>query len=968
MPNRLRKLWLVWSAIILAALLALAIGVGVLATQAARQLAAPELRQTTQVIGGALAADIERALRQEIPIAALVGVDPWFAEIVAANPVLVMLALTDRAGRMLGAHAVPPELHELLRERRAGASDQIGALHLSTLPLHDSSGVVVGWVHVGGAVPAIGGAPWLWSLLAAALLALLAAGLLRFLLQRRLAAPLAACRATSASVATGRLPLTTPVIVQDPASRLQAALYARLNAVRRQHDELLLKIDEVRAAHFNPAILEMLDRLVASLQQHRPDQPAAMAGAAGDERRATGLSQRALLAAALALLAVTVSLFSLQHLYRAADARELVAAAEHTLRQAWRATLDQDRANLDAALQQQLAAPGFMALLADSDDQALDLALTQAATPQLLLSVLRMDGTVRAASAQRNDDARLDSLILEPLRQGRGSIHGVWQNAVRDYQSGVARQIVLPGAAPLILVAARPLQASVAELSKRLAAATAVADLRGQPLADDGADAVAVWRAQGRRGVLRESGANSEILATTVLTTPSGHALGTLLASLPLKGRMTPAEISLTLLAAAVALAAALGLLVYLNRLFAPLARATLQLEDLANGVHDPVAIPDAVSRETGRLYRVRRQLGEKIGMLQTLRRSRERQGRRQARFIRHQMQQLATRLDEGARRGILEDLERIEQAGRPISMQQSHGEHLDRIVDEFGILALGFQNLVGRVGAQYQELDRLVQELREALRAKTQFIALQQELEIARKMQLSILPREFQPRNGLELHATMLPAKEIGGDFYDFFALDQHRVALVVADVSGKGVPAAFFMAVSRTLLRAIAQFSDRPGHCLAQLNDLLAADNEEMMFVTLFYAIFDTRDGNCSYANAGHNPPYLLRADGSVEALPSTGGMALAVMDGLVFKEGSLTLGPGDGLFLYTDGITEACAPGDVLYGDARLIAALHEIGALPVREIPTRMVALIKEFEAGGAQADDITCLMARYRGRA
>ena len=272
------------------------------------------------------------------------------------------------------------------------------------------------------------------------------------------------------------------------------------------------------------------------------------------------------------------------------------------------------------------------------------------------------------------------------------------------------------------------------------------------------------------------------------------------------------------------------------------------------------------------------------------------------------------------------------------------------------------------RVGEQYQELDRLVQELREALRAKTQFIALQQELEIARKMQLSILPREFQPRDGLELHATMLPAKEIGGDFYDFFALDQHRVALVVADVSGKGVPAAFFMAVSRTLLRAIAQFRDRPGHCLAQLNDLLAADNEEMMFVTLFYAIFDTRDGACIYANAGHNPPYLLRADGGVEALPSTGGMALAVMDGLEFKEGSLTLAPGDGLFLYTDGITEASAPGDELYGDARLMAALREIGTLPVREIPARMVALIKEFEAGGAQADDITCLMARYRGRA
>ncbi|MGB7479989.1 MAG: PP2C family protein-serine/threonine phosphatase, partial [Burkholderiaceae bacterium] len=508
------------------------------------------------------------------------------------------------------------------------------------------------------------------------------------------------------------------------------------------------------------------------------------------------------------------------------------------------------------------------------------------------------------------------------------------------------------------------LEASLADLAQRLAAPVAAADLRGQPLAEYDAETVAAWRAHGRRGYL----GGAEIVATATLAAPSGYALGTLLARLPAEGRMTPAETGLALLAAAAALAAAIGLLLYQAGLLAPLLRATRQLEVLADGRHEPVALPDNASRETERLYRVRRQLGEKIDMLQTLRRSRERQGRRQARFIRHQMQELASRLDDAARRGILADLERIERASRPTGMQSTNSQSLDRIVDEFGILALGFQNLVARIGDQYQELDRLVQELREALRAKTQFIALQQELEIARKMQLSILPREFPPRGGLEAHATMLPAKEVGGDFYDFFALDAHRVALVVADVSGKGVPAAFFMAVARTLLRAIAQFSDRPARCLAQLNDLLAADNEEMMFVTLFYAIIDTRDGSCTYANAGHNPPYLLRADGSVELVPTTGGIALAVMEDVEFREGTLTLAPGDGLFLYTDGITEACAPGGALYGDTRLFEALRDICALPVREIPAQMVGLIKEFEAGGAQSDDITCLMARYRGHA
>ncbi len=966
MPNRLRTLWLAWTAIILAALLALLGGAGLLAMQTAQQLAAPELRQTTQVVGRALATDIERALRQQIPIDALVGIEPWFADVVDANPVLAMLALTDRSGRLLDGHAVPAELRAVLPGRRAAASDQIGALQLTTLPLHDAGGTVAGWLHVGGVAPAIGGAPWLWTLAAAALLTLLAARGLWLLLRQRVAAPLAACRAVGSAVADGHLPTLAPPPVQAPASLLLAALAGRIHAVHRQHENLLLKIGEVRAAHFDPAILVQVDQLAASLDWRQAQQPAA-AGAAAARRPAPSLSRRALLASALALLLVAASLFALQRLSRAADGRQLVASAEHTLQQAWQATLDQDRARLDAILGQLLAGPGFRALLAGSDDRALDLALTQAATPPLALTVLRLDGTMRAASAEHNEEAALGNLVLGPLRQGQELAHGVWQDAVRSYQSGVARRVALPGAASAVVVAARPLEASVADLARRLAAPAAAADLRGQPLTAGSAELVADWRAHGRQGYLHQAGAASAALAAATLSAPSGHALGTLLARLPTESRMTAAETSLALLAAASALATALLLLAFLAGLFAPLARATEQLEALADGAYEPLAMPRAPGHETARLYQVRSLLGEKIDMLQTLRRSRERQGRRQARFIRHQMHQLASRLDENARRGILEDLERIEYAGRPSEARPPGDERLDRIVDEFGILALGFQNLVSRVGAQYQELDRLVQELREALRAKTQFIALQQELEIARKMQLSILPREFQPRDGLELHATMLPAKEIGGDFYDFFALDQHRVALVVADVSGKGVPAAFFMAVSRTLLRAIAQFSDRPGHCLQQLNDLLAADNEEMMFVTLFYAIFDTRDGRCSYANAGHNPPYLLRADGRVEMVPSTGGMALAVMDGLEFKEGSLTLAPGDGLFLYTDGITEACAPSEVLYGDARLITALQEIGTLPVREIPARMVALIKEFEAGGAQADDITCLMARYRGR-
>ncbi|HYH21303.1 MAG TPA: PP2C family protein-serine/threonine phosphatase, partial [Azospirillum sp.] len=280
-------------------------------------------------------------------------------------------------------------------------------------------------------------------------------------------------------------------------------------------------------------------------------------------------------------------------------------------------------------------------------------------------------------------------------------------------------------------------------------------------------------------------------------------------------------------------------------------------------------------------------------------------------------------------------------------------------------LLALGFQNLISRVGEQYHKLDILVAELREALRAKTQYIALQQELEIARNMQLSILPRDYAPRPEAEVHARMIPAKEVGGDFYDFFDLGPNRLGIVVADVSGKGVPAAFFMAVSRTLLRATAQFGEDPGTVLARLNDMLADGNEQMMFVTLFYGILDLETLELRYANGGHNPPLRVGVDGTVSELPRTGGMALAVADGIPYRNATVTLAPGETLILFTDGVTEAFDIDGDQFGDARTQDMAARISRLPTHEIPDALVQAIKEFERGAAQADDITCLAVRAR---
>jgi sigma-B regulation protein RsbU (phosphoserine phosphatase) len=978
MPPRLYKLWVRWSIIATTVLVLMALGIGALAERSARSLATPELEQTTQTIGRSLNRDLERALHYRIPIDSVVGLQPWFNEVVDNNDIISMLALTDAHGKLLAAYGLEAGvgLEHSLPTRLTAQSGYVGAMYIGTIAVHDREGHVAGWLHIGSTPPSAGVMPWVWSLLAALVLALLSTAALRGVIQHFSIVPLAACHAAAASLVEGKIMRLATTTQRNPAGTLQNTLAWRIDALRRRNDELLMKVGEIRASHFDPALLSELDQLAAPLlERQRQYQDPNFTGERRQRQQMVNLSRRAWLAAAVAMLILTVCVTTALQLYHNGDKQRLTETAEQTLQQAWRATLAQDQTVLDAKLQEVMAQPSLMRLLGGDNNSAVGDVLEQLATPELALAIFNMDGSVLAASGQRSDKIRLDALTLEPLRRDETEVRGVWQNAAHVYQSGLARKITLDDGRQLVLMAALPLDISLLELHQRLNGAEALVDLRGQPVTLANTSLVAQWKRFGRRSHVfdkpNNDGGDTAVLATLPLSGPSGHALGTLLLELPTQHQLDAGDHSLMLVALAVAATAVLALFWYLHQLFAPVTRATQKLQQVAEGRYsvDGDAASDLRAAEAGPLLRVTRRIAEKMESFEKLRRSRDRQGRRQARFIRHQMMQLAERLDEKARVGILQDLERIEHAGRPVAGQTEGGPddpRVERMLDEFGILALGFQNLVSRVGEQYLELDRMVLELREALRAKTQFIALQQELEIARNMQLSILPREFTTRDGLELHATMLPAKEVGGDFYDFFPLDDYRVALVVADVSGKGVPAAFFMAVSRTLLRAIAQFGDSPGPCVARLNDLLAADNEELMFVTLFYGIFDTRDGTLLYANAGHNLPYLVQADGHVSAVPGTGGLALAVMEGVHYREGQVTLAPGDTLFLYTDGITESCAPNDEMYGEQRLVETLPEIRHLPVREVPAHIVALIKQFEAGGAQADDITCLVARYRG--
>lgn len=242
---------------------------------------------------------------------------------------------------------------------------------------------------------------------------------------------------------------------------------------------------------------------------------------------------------------------------------------------------------------------------------------------------------------------------------------------------------------------------------------------------------------------------------------------------------------------------------------------------------------------------------------------------------------------------------------------------------------------------------------------------ALRRELDIARDIQQSLQPTTvptFPQRPELALCATMLPAHEVGGDFFDFFRIDDRRLGVVIGDVSGKGMPAALFMAVSRTLVRATALSGLAPRACLERVNRLLLDENTAEMFVTLFYGVVDVASGSLTYANGGHNPPWLRRADGRCELLRRSGPL-LGVLPESSFTERSTTLADGDTLLLYTDGITEAADPSSELYGDERLESFVRSASTAEPTPFVRALIDDVQEHSGSAPQTDDITVLALR-----
>ena len=246
----------------------------------------------------------------------------------------------------------------------------------------------------------------------------------------------------------------------------------------------------------------------------------------------------------------------------------------------------------------------------------------------------------------------------------------------------------------------------------------------------------------------------------------------------------------------------------------------------------------------------------------------------------------------------------------------------------------------------------------------------IESELRIAHDIQMGILPKIFPPfpdHSQFDLYASIVPAREVGGDFYDFSLLCDERFCFLIGDVSGKGVPAAFFMAVAKTLLKAVAGQGLEPGELLAKVNEDLAAENDSCMFVTVFCAILDLASGQVSWASAGHNPPVLLRTGEPPAFLPTHREPVAGAMPGMTYTTERFVMAPGDSLFLYTDGVTEAMNAGGELFGEERLTDGLQALPAeVTAREMIDSVGQGIAAFTGGAEQSDDITMLALRFLG--
>ncbi len=294
---------------------------------------------------------------------------------------------------------------------------------------------------------------------------------------------------------------------------------------------------------------------------------------------------------------------------------------------------------------------------------------------------------------------------------------------------------------------------------------------------------------------------------------------------------------------------------------------------------------------------------------------------------------------------------------------------NLKKINDTLGRITEGDLNVTVDVRSN-EEFASLSDDINSTVSTLKRYIAeaaarIDKELEYAKQIQLSALPTNFPDGEDYGIYAQMIAAKEVGGDFYDFYKLNDKTVAFLAADVSGKGIPAAMFMMTAKTIIKDLAESGLPVNEIFTRANEKLCENNESGMFVTVWMGILDLESGKMQFANAGHNPPLLKRANGAFEYLKTRAGFVLAGMEGVRYRAGELTLYPGDRLFLYTDGVPEATNAENKLYGEGRLLEFMNKNSNMIATEILPELKANIDGFVGEAPQFDDITMLMFDFK---
>ena len=319
--------------------------------------------------------------------------------------------------------------------------------------------------------------------------------------------------------------------------------------------------------------------------------------------------------------------------------------------------------------------------------------------------------------------------------------------------------------------------------------------------------------------------------------------------------------------------------------------------------------------------------------------------------------------------RSVVKPVMRMEESSRDFVEQtrriQSPDELQFRPVpscskDEIEVLRQSIEDMAEGIRSYMVDLERVTEE-------KGKITA---ELDVATNIQLSMLPRifpAFPEREDFDVYASIATAKEVGGDFYDFYMIGSDRLCVTIADVSGKGVPAALFMVIAKTLLKDHMLLGKEPAQAFMDVNDLLAESNEQDMFVTVWMAVIDLAAMKAKVVNAGHNPPLLKHPDGEFEYCNIKPGFVLGAMEGMPYQETELDLAPGDVFYLYTDGITEANNTAEELYGEDRLQECLNRCGTEDLKSLLEKVKADIDGFVGEAPQFDDMTMVTFKVKGK-